>query len=129
MAPSSSCVDTVRNGYPELFSDDPALRVRFEALGKKTFEFCEFLYQNGVRHFPALAAPKTTTYHATCRTQRGIGLRGVAETYLEQMLGERFIPLPESETCCGFGGTFSLKLPEVSGQLLEDKLDARNNFV
>ncbi len=122
VAPSSSCVDTVRNGYPKLFKDDPQLHSRFVALGQKTYEFCEFLHKTGVRKVPTHPAPVPTTYHATCRTLRGIGLRGVAENYLRQLLGEHFIPLPDSESCCGFGGTFSVKLPEVSGQLLQDKL-------
>ncbi len=124
VAPSSSCVDTVRNGYPELFTDDPALHKRFVALGSKTFEFCEFLDKAGIRQLPALPAPVLTTYHSTCRTLRGIGLVGVAEKYLQQLCGDKFVPLPNADTCCGFGGTFSVKLPEVSGQLLHDKLDA-----
>lgn len=123
VAPSSSCVDTVRNQYPLLFADNPKLHERFVALGKKTFEFCEFLDVAGIRELPAHPKPRTTTYHSTCSTLRGIGLRGVAEEYLVQLLGDKFIELPESENCCGFGGTFSVKLPEISGQLLKDKLD------
>ncbi len=123
VAPSSSCVDTVRNQYPDLFTDDPGLHARFVALGMKTYEFCEFLDKAGIRDLPAHPTPAPTTYHSTCRTLRGIGLRGVAERYLQQLLGDKFIELSESETCCGFGGTFSVKLPEVSGQLLQDKLD------
>ncbi|MEK7826802.1 MAG: (Fe-S)-binding protein, partial [Thermodesulfobacteriota bacterium] len=53
---------------------------------------------------------------------RGIGLRGAAENYLKQMLGDQFVPLPDADTCCGFGGSFSVKFPEVSGKMMEDKL-------
>jgi L-lactate dehydrogenase complex protein LldE len=123
VAPSSSCVDTVRNGYPELFRDDPQLHGRFVALGQKTWEFCEFLHKAGVHQLPAHPQGVRVTYHASCRTLRGVGLRDVAETYLTQLFGNGYIELAEKETCCGFGGTFSIKLPEVSGQLLEDKLN------
>ncbi len=123
VAPSSSCVATVRNHYPELFKDDPELHGRFVELGQKTYEFCEFLNRAGVDELPAHPAPVKTTYHSTCQTLRGIGLHGIAENYLRQLLGDHFVELPEADTCCGFGGTFSVKLPEVSGQLLQDKLD------
>lgn len=123
VAISSSCADTVRNRYADLFPDSPALRDRFKALGLRTYEFCQFLHLVlGVKQIPSHPRPCRTTYHSSCRTLRGIGLRGVAEEYLKQMLGGDFVPLPQNETCCGFGGSFSVKLPEVSGRLLEDKL-------
>ncbi len=123
VAPSSSCVSTVRNNYPQLFADNPQLHARFVALAAKTFEFCEFLNKAGVRELPAHPRQMRVTYHSSCQTLRGIGLRGVAEEYLTQLFGTNYIDLPEKDTCCGFGGTFSVKLPEISGQLLEDKLD------
>ena len=126
VAPSASCVDTVRNYYPQLFADDPQLHARFVALAGKTFEFCEFLDKAGVRELPRHPQAVRATYHASCRTLRGIGLRGIAESYLSQMFGDHYNELPEKETCCGFGGTFSVKLPEISGQLLEDKLNNIN---
>lgn len=123
VAISSSCADTVRNRYTELFPDSPGLLRRFEALGQKTFEFCEYLHKVlKLKELPTHSRPARTTYHSSCRTLRGIGLNGVAEKYLTQMLGEKFVPLPENETCCGFGGSFSVKLPEISGRLLADKL-------
>ncbi|MEN6438704.1 MAG: (Fe-S)-binding protein [Syntrophobacter sp.] len=123
VAISSSCADTVRNHYADLFPDSPELRYRMEAVGKRTFEFCEYLYKIlKLRSIPAHPRSCATTYHSSCRTLRGIGLRGVAEGYLARMFGDDFIPLSESETCCGFGGSFSIKLPEISGRLMADKL-------
>jgi len=127
VAPSASCVDTVRTRYPVLFGEDPALRTRFEALGTRTFEVCEYLHRElALTDVPRLPEPTRTTYHSSCRTLRGLGLRGVAEAWLGRMLGDAFRPLPEAqrEVCCGFGGTFSVKLPEISGRLLADKLAA-----
>ncbi|MBI5441060.1 MAG: (Fe-S)-binding protein, partial [Deltaproteobacteria bacterium] len=122
---SSSCADTVRSQYPRLFEGSPGLRERVEALGAKTYEFCEYLHSVlGVGELPAHPEPRSTTYHGSCRTLRGVGLKGVAEGYLRQMLGDAFVPLPDLESCCGFGGTFSVKLPEISGRLMADKLRA-----
>lgn len=121
---SSSCVDTVRNHYAELFPDSPSLLERFDQLGQKTFEFCEYLYRVlEVRSLPLHPSPVRTTYHSSCRTLRGIGLSGAAEDYLEQMFGDEFVTLPENETCCGFGGSFSVKLPEISGHIMNEKLN------
>jgi L-lactate dehydrogenase complex protein LldE len=123
VAISSSCADTVRNRYTELFPDSPGLQRRFEALGQKTFEFCEYLHKVlQLKELPTHPRPMSTTYHSSCRTLRGIGLNGVTEQYLTQMLGDKFVPLPDNIACCGFGGSFSVKLPEVSGRLLSDKL-------
>jgi len=127
VAPSASCVDTVRNLYPELFADDRALRGRFEGLGRRTFEVCEFLHRElGLTGLPRLPDRAPTTYHASCRTLRGLGFSGPPEAWLREMLGEAFVPLPPdaAPVCCGFGGTFSVKLPEVSGRMLDDKLAA-----
>jgi L-lactate dehydrogenase complex protein LldE len=123
VAISSSCADTVRNHYVELFPDSPALRDRLEALGQRTYEFCEYLHRVlELRKLPLYPRPGRTTYHSSCHTLRGIGLTGVAEGYLAQMFGDDFVPLPDNENCCGFGGSFSVKLPEISGRLMTDKL-------
>ncbi len=123
VALSSSCADTVRNHYAELFPGSPALRERLEALGNRTYEFCEFLHKVlGVKEIAVHPRSARTTYHSSCRTLRGVGLHGVAEGYLAQMFGGDFVPLAENETCCGFGGSFSIKLPEISGRLLAGKL-------
>jgi L-lactate dehydrogenase complex protein LldE len=123
VALSSSCADMVRNHYAELFPESPALRDRLSALGKRTYEFCEYLHRVlKLGSLPRHPRAERTTYHSSCRTLRGIGLHGVAEGYLVQMLGEAFVPLPESDTCCGFGGSFSVRLPEISGRLMADKL-------
>lgn len=123
VALSSSCADTVRNNYAQLFPDSPTLRERLAALGQRTYEFCEYLHRVlGLNTVPAHPESVRTTYHSSCRTLRGVRLHGVAEGYLKQMFGDSFVTLPENETCCGFGGSFSIKLPEISGRLLADKL-------
>lgn len=123
VALSSSCVDAVRNHYAALFPNAPDLQERLRALGQRTFELCEYLEKVVcLRELPVHPRPRATTYHSSCRTLRGVGLRGVAEGYLAQMLGDSFVPLTDGEVCCGFGGSFSVKLPEISGRLMGDKL-------
>lgn len=123
VAPSSSCVDTVRNRYLPLFKGEPKLQDRFRELASKTYEICEYMHRIlDIPGLPPHPEPTRTTYHSSCRTLRGIGLRGVAENYLKQMLGDNFVPLPDADFCCGFGGSFSVKFPEVSGKMMEDKL-------
>ena len=123
VAPSSSCVDTVRNRYLPLFNGEPGLQDRFRKLAAKTYELCEYLHHIvDIPPLPPHPKPTRTTYHSSCRTLRGIGLAGVAENYLQQMLGDQFVALPDAATCCGFGGSFSVKFPEVSGKMMADKL-------
>ncbi|MFP5213082.1 MAG: (Fe-S)-binding protein, partial [Acidobacteriota bacterium] len=98
VAISSSCVDTVRNHYAELFPESPGLQDRLRTLGERTYEFCEYLHRVlDLRSLPAHPQPGPITYHSSCRTLRGVGLSGVAEEYLRQMFGEGFAPLPESD--------------------------------
>ncbi|MHB8765398.1 MAG: (Fe-S)-binding protein [Deferrisomatales bacterium] len=123
VAPSASCVDTVRNLYPGLFPAEPEVAEQARAVGARTFELCEYLWRVlGVTALPALPRPVRTTYHSSCRTLRGLGLTGAPEALLRSMLGDHFTELPAAQECCGFGGSFSVKLPEVSGRLLEEKL-------
>ncbi|MDW7710668.1 MAG: (Fe-S)-binding protein [Deferrisomatales bacterium] len=127
VAPSASCVDTIRNTFPVLFEDDPGLAARFRDLGGRTFEVCEYLHRVvGVTQLPRLPRPPAVTYHSSCRTLRGLGFRDVPEAWLRCLAGEAFRPLPphQAQACCGFGGTFSVKLPEISGRLMEEKLRA-----
>lgn len=125
VACSASCVDTVRNRYPTLFHPDSEEMRIIEAAAARTMEFTEYLSDVlRLDHLPPHPSPVRTTYHSSCRTLRGLGLKGVAEGYLSDMLGEFFVSLPDAETCCGFGGTFSVKFPEISAKLMKDKLAA-----
>lgn len=122
---SASCADTVRNRYPTLFPEGSGESALVRGVAARTFEFAEFISRaKAFPTLPAHPAPVRTTYHSSCRTLRGLGLSGAVEGYLEQMLGDLFVPLPEAETCCGFGGSFSVKLPEISAHMMKAKLAA-----
>lgn len=125
VAVSASCVDTIRNRYPALFPEGGREREAVLSASGKILEFTEFISTLlPPEKTPQLTDGIRTTYHSSCRTLRGLGLRGTVERYLTAMLGENFLPLPDAETCCGFGGTFSVKLPEVSEKMMADKLAA-----
>jgi L-lactate dehydrogenase complex protein LldE len=123
VSPSGSCVAMVREQFHELFHNDPAWSPRMEAVRHKTYEFVEFLAK--IAKFDAsslkLPADDTFTYHYTCHL-RGLGLKDEGVDLLKQIGGVRFTPLEKTDQCCGFGGTFALKYPAISGAMVEDKI-------
>lgn len=123
VAPSGSCAGMIRHHYPRLFADDPRWRERAQALGAKTFELTAFLAE--VMHFaPAPTrgtAARTITYHDSCAGLRELGIRAQPR----QLLAAAGVTLTEmqgTEVCCGFGGTFCAKLPEISVAMADEKL-------
>lgn len=125
VAISASCVDTIRNRMPGLFAPGSEEERAIRGLSLRTWEFSEYLTK--VLAFnspPPLKTPRATTYHVSCRSLRGLGIRESVENLLGAMLGENYKPLPDAEVCCGFGGSFSVKLPEISARMMKDKLGA-----
>jgi L-lactate dehydrogenase complex protein LldE len=122
VSPSGSCVDMVRHHYAELFPPGSPERRLAEETGSRTFEFTEYLVkQLGARDVGA-RFPQKVTYHASCHYLRGLGLRGEAKELLGAVEGLKLLPLPEEETCCGFGGVFSVVYPEVSRAMMQNKV-------
>ena len=126
VCPSSSCVATVRTAYPRLAAatGDAALVDSIAALGRKTFEFAEFLVGRlGVEDVGAYY-PHRVTYHSTCNSLRGLKLADAPYRLLSRVRGIDLVELPRAEECCGFGGTFAVKNAETSIAMLTDKLAA-----
>ncbi len=122
VAPSGSCVDMVRHHYPRLFSAGSAERDMAEAVAKRTFEFSQFLVHVLKVTDVGAHLPCKATYHPSCHLLRGLGVRQEPKQLLQAVKGLELVPLPEEETCCGFGGTFSVTYPEVSREMMEAKL-------
>lgn len=122
VSPSGSCVDMVRHHYPALFpAGSPEHSLALDLAGR-TFEFSEYLvHQLGVTNVGA-RFPKRVTYHASCHGLRGLGLREEAKSLLRAVDGLELVPLKEEETCCGFGGVFSVVYPPVSQAMMESKV-------
>ena len=87
------------------------------------YEFSEFLVKVlGVTDFEALALPSRATYHSSCHLLREMEVRDEPLQLLGKVDGLRLSPLPQAETCCGFGGTFSVKYPHISEGMMSDKI-------
>jgi L-lactate dehydrogenase complex protein LldE len=122
VCPSGSCVHMVRHHYPELFKNRPEWLARAQNVAEKTFEFSEYLVdQLGVEDLAAAYSGKVT-YHDSCQPLRGLGIRQQPRKLIRNIRDVEFIEMKRSEVCCGFGGSFSVKYPEISTAILEDKV-------
>jgi L-lactate dehydrogenase complex protein LldE len=122
VSPSGSCVDMVRHHYPGLFASGSPEQARAEAVGQRTFEFTQFLVHVLKAHDVGAAFPHRVTYHASCHLLRGLGVREEPKRLLGAVTGLELVPLSSEETCCGFGGSFSVIYPEVSRAMMEAKV-------
>jgi len=121
VAPSGSCSGMIRTHYAELCKDDPALLIRAQALGARTRELTDFL----VNVLGTTSVPGTfsgaITYHDSCAGLREMGIKAQPRALLGTMPGVALQEMAEAETCCGFGGMFSIKFGEISTALAESK--------
>jgi L-lactate dehydrogenase complex protein LldE len=122
VVPSGSCASMVKQHYPELFpagSPDHSLACDLAA---RTYEFTEYLVR--VLNVTDVGAvyPHKVTYHASCHYLREMGLRDEARLLLQAVKGLELVPLSEADTCCGFGGAFSVTYPEVSRAMMQNKV-------
>jgi L-lactate dehydrogenase complex protein LldE len=123
VVPSGSCGDMVVHQYVHLLADDPVYGPRAREVAARTYEFTQFLVDvMGITDVGA-SCSKRLAYHASCHGLRGLGVRDQPEALLGSVNGLTMCPLSESEVCCGFGGLFSVKLPEISTAMLDRKLD------
>jgi L-lactate dehydrogenase complex protein LldE len=119
--PSGSCTDMLVHQAPALLADDPAWAGRAQAVAARTFEFTQFLVDVlGLSSVPCTGTG-TLAYHACCHGLRGVGIVNQPRQLLDHVPGATVVPLPEDDTCCGFGGLFAVKLPDISGAMLERK--------
>lgn len=124
--PSSSCVAMIRDHYPKAAheSGDSSLIAEVDALLPRIFEFSEFLVKKlGVEDTGA-AYPHRVTYHASCHSLRSLHLGDIPMRLLRNVRGIDLTNLDRVEECCGFGGTFAIKNPDVSAAMLADKARA-----
>ncbi len=120
VVPSGSCAAMVRHAYPELFAGTPE-ETAARALADRTVEFSQFIAREGLAVGPPGGAARSVTYHDSCHMLRILGERASARAALAQVEGLELRELEGTEVCCGFGGTFSVNFPELSGRLGEEK--------
>ncbi len=123
ISPSGSCTGMIHHYYPKLFEDEPELLEKVNQLIKKTYEFSQFIVQVlGVTQIEA-SFPFKVTYHKSCHGGRLLGIKDEPLRLLENVRDMDLVPLPFVEDCCGFGGTFAVKMSDISGAMVSEKVD------
>ncbi len=123
VGPSGSCVSMVKHHYPSLFKDGTPERALAVDIASRTFEFTEYLVNVLKVSDVGAVYPHKVTYHASCHYLREMGLKNEAKTLLNKVKDLELVPLQEEETCCGFGGAFTVTYPEVSRSMMENKVN------
>ena len=121
VAPSGSCAAMVKVEFPHLFEDETEWHERAVRLSKKTFELTEFLIgELGVvdvgAHYDGRVA-----YHFACHL-RMLGHTDEGQRLIENVSGATYVPLARQDQCCGFGGSFAIRYPDISGAMVDDKM-------
>ncbi|UYN94886.1 MAG: (Fe-S)-binding protein [Enhydrobacter sp.] len=121
VAPSGSCGGMLIHHYPGLFEDDPSMRARAESLASRSHELTSFLVDVlGVRTVSARHAG-TVTYHDSCSGLRELGVKEQPRELLRHIDGLTLSEMRAPEVCCGFGGTFCVKYPDISDAMVREK--------
>ncbi|NNE64582.1 MAG: (Fe-S)-binding protein [Gammaproteobacteria bacterium] len=120
---SGSCMGTIKTHYPDLFRDDPHWLAQAEGLSDKAFELISFL--TDVAGIKSVSAnfDADVTYHDSCSGLRELGIKQQPRNLLNSVSGLNISEMQNSETCCGFGGTFCVKFPQISTRLVSDKIE------
>jgi len=122
IVPSGSCGAMIRVFYNQLFQDEPDVLSELEELSSRVFEFSEFLVQIlGITDVDG-KLNGDVTYHDCCHLRRELGIISQPRDLIKSVKGINFVELNQSDVCCGFGGTFAIKYPDISGAILDQKI-------
>lgn len=129
VAPSGSCTAMVRNFYPELFQgpDDDGWRARIAGVRPRLREFSEFLINELAVEDVGARFPARVTYHDACHLLRELHICDQPRRLIRAVREVDFVEMEAPDTCCGFGGTFSVKYGEISNAILQEKLTRISN--
>lgn len=122
VAPSGSCAGMIRVHYPEALATDPAYASRARALAGKTYELVQFLVNVCGMTSVRASRNKHICYHDSCSALRELRIKQEPRQLLGSVEGLELRELKEPEVCCGFGGLFSVKYPEISERMADDKI-------
>jgi L-lactate dehydrogenase complex protein LldE len=123
VAPSGSCAGMLKLHYPELLKGDPAWTARAAAFAAKVHELVSFLVDvRGVKAVDAKLEARVT-YHDSCSGLRELGISEQPRKLLRSVEGLQLVELADADVCCGFGGTFSVKYPDISSAIVERKAE------
>jgi L-lactate dehydrogenase complex protein LldE len=123
VSPSGSCVHMVRHHYAELFKNEPQWRERAERIAGRTYEFSEFLVDVLKVEDVGARYRGRVTYHDSCHLLRGIRVKEQPRRLLRRVMDLDLVEMKNSDYCCGFGGAFAVKYPDISAAMVNDKVD------
>ncbi len=121
VVPSGSCASMIRSHYAELFTDDPDWQARQQAVSAKTWEILSFLRDVMDYRPQGVRLDGVATYHDSCSGLRDLGVYQQPRDLLGAVEGLTMVPLDGHNECCGFGGTFCVKYPEISNAIVTEK--------
>ena len=123
VVPSGSCAGMIKHHFPRLFDAEPALAGQAKELAAKTHELVSFL--TDVLDYKGINAEYdgAATYHDSCSGLREMGIKDQPRALLSKINGLTLRECQESDVCCGFGGLFSVKYPDISGRMVDAKVD------
>ncbi|HEY6241422.1 MAG TPA: (Fe-S)-binding protein [Burkholderiales bacterium] len=119
--PSGSCAGMVRRHFLEVFESEPEMLAKAERLGARTYEFTEFFVKVAKRTPAPAGFSGIATYHDSCSGLRELGVKAQPRQLLAKIPGLKLVEMEECETCCGFGGSFSIKYGDISSAMAEKK--------
>jgi len=124
VAPSGSCAGMLKKHYPGLFKGDPGWEGRATAFSAKVHELVSFLVD--VRGAAGVSAKLTdiVTYHDSCSGLRELGVKAQPRRLLASVEGVKFVEMDDPDACCGFGGTFCVKYPDISNAIVAKKTES-----
>jgi len=123
VSPSGSCTAMVHH-FPELFVDEPDWRERARSVGSRAYELSSFLIRVLEVEDVGATWNGKLTWHDACHGLRDLNIKSEPRRLIRNVRGAEFVELENAESCCGFGGTFSVKYPEISVAILDQKIEA-----
>ena len=122
VVPSGSCTSMLKIFYGDLLADDPALAARAAAIRPWVFELSQFIVNVLKVKYLGARYERAVAYHPSCHLMRELGVRAEPMTLLSAVAGIKLCEVRDREECCGFGGMFSVKFPDISASMLDDKI-------
>jgi L-lactate dehydrogenase complex protein LldE len=124
IVPSGSCTSMISHHFADIFENDPQLLAEARALEPRVFEFSRFLLEVAGVEDVGARFDGVVTYHDSCHALRELRIKAGPRKLLSKVRGLTLAEMSTAEECCGFGGTFSIKFPEVSGAMARTKIDS-----
>jgi L-lactate dehydrogenase complex protein LldE len=124
IVPSGSCASMITHHFADIFAEDPRQLQRAHNLEKRVFEFSQFLVEKTDPAQLQSRFPHRVTYHDSCHALRELHLKNPPRQLLNAVKDLELVEMDAAEECCGFGGTFSVKFPDISGPMARTKVDS-----